>query len=130
MPDNPNVTRLNFDIIGPYQPCERVKTFESKTSCDLDGISFKLLKHIISEICHPLADIFNLSTSTGTFPSMLKTSCTVPIFKAGSPLLCDNYRPISLLITLSKLLDKIVCRQLVAQLEDINLIYEHQYGSA
>jgi hypothetical protein len=102
-------------------------TFESKTSCDLDGISTKLLKHIISEICLPLAHIFNLSTSTGIFPSMLKTSRTVPIFKAGPPLLCDNYRPISLLSTLSKLLEKIVCRQLVAHLEDNNLIYDHQY---
>jgi hypothetical protein len=126
MPDNPNVTSLNFDLIGPYQLCDIVKTFESKKSCDLDGISTKLLKHAISEICHPLAHIFNLST----FPTMLKSSRTVPIFKAGSPLLCDNYRPISLLSTLSKLLEKIVCRQLVAHLEDTdnNLIYEHQYG--
>ncbi len=60
--------------------------------------------------------------------SKLKTSRTVPIFKAGSPLLCDNYRPISLLSTLSKLLEKIVCRQLVAHLEDNELIYAHQYG--
>ncbi len=49
MPDNPNVTSLNFDIIGPFQLCEIVKTFESKTSCDLDGIITKLLKRIISE---------------------------------------------------------------------------------
>jgi hypothetical protein len=59
---------------------------------------------------------------------MLKTSHMVPVFKAGSPLLCDNYRPTSLLSTLSKLLEKIVCMQLVAHLEDNNLIYEHQYG--
>jgi hypothetical protein len=106
MPDYPNVTNLNLVLIGPQQLCDLLKTFESKTSCDLDGISTKLLKHIISEICRPLSHIFNLSTSTGIFPSMLKTSRTVPIFKAGSPLLCDNYRPISLLSTLSKLLEK------------------------
>jgi hypothetical protein len=128
MPDYPNVTNLNLILIGPQQLCDLLKTFESKTSCDLDGISTKLLKHIISEICRPLSHIFNLSTSTGIFPSMLKTSRTVPIFKAGSPLLCDNYRPISLLSTLSKLLEKIVCSQLVAHLEDNNLIYDHQYG--
>ncbi len=73
-------------------------------------------------------NIFNLSLASGTFPSKLKTSRTVPIFKAGSPLLCDNYRPISLLSTLSKLLEKIVSRQLVAHLAYNNLIYEHQYG--
>jgi hypothetical protein len=59
---------------------------------------------------------------------MLKTRHTVTVFKAGSPLLCGNYRPISLLSTLSKLLEKIVCRQAVAHLEDNNLIYEYQYG--
>jgi potassium voltage-gated channel Eag-related subfamily H protein 8 len=119
---------LNLEPFGPSHLCDVIKSFESKTSCDLDGISTKLLKHIISVISHPLSHIFNLSTASGTFPSMHKTSHTVPIFKAGSPLLCDNYRPISLLSTLSKLLEKIVCRQLVAHLEDNNLIYAHQYG--
>jgi hypothetical protein len=104
MPDNPNVANLNFEQFGPSHLCDGVKSFETKNSCDLDGISTKLLKHIILEISHPLSHIFNLSLSTGTFPSMLNTSRTVPIFKAGSPLLCDNYRPISLLSTLSKLL--------------------------
>ncbi len=61
------------------------------SNCDLDGISIKLLKQIITEICVPLAHIFNLSIANGTFPSKLKTSRTVPIFKAGSLLLCDNY---------------------------------------
>jgi hypothetical protein len=59
---------------------------------------------------------------------ILQNGRTVPIFKAGSPLLCDNYRPISMLSTLSKLLEKIVCLQLVAHLEDNNILYEHQYG--
>jgi hypothetical protein len=128
MPDNPNIANLNLELIGPGHLCELVKTFESKTSCDLDGISTKLLKHIIHDISLPLSHILNLSTSTSTFPSQLKTSRTVPIFKAGSQLLCDNYRPISLLSTLSKLLEKIVCRQQMAHLEDNNLIYAHQYG--
>jgi hypothetical protein len=130
MTNYPNVTNLELDFIGPNQLCEIVKSFESKSSCNLNGISTKLLKHVIVEICNLLAQIFNLSTSTGIFPSKLKTSRTVPIIKTGSPLICDNYRPISLLstLTLSKVLEKIVCNQLVAHLEDNNLIYEHQYG--
>jgi hypothetical protein len=105
MPDLPNITELNLSNIEPGLLCDLVKTFEPKTSCDLDGISIKLLKHVIQDICTPLAHIFNLSIIHGKFPSKLKTSRTVPIFKAGSPLLCDNYRPISLLSTLSKLLE-------------------------
>jgi hypothetical protein len=128
MPEYPNLNDLEFTEVGPNHLCEIIKTFETKSSCDLDGISIKLLKHVIFAVSVPLSHIFNLSLASGTFPSKLKTSRTVPIYKAGSPLLCDNYRPISLLSTLSKLLEKIVCRQLVAHLEDNNLIYEHQYG--
>jgi hypothetical protein len=51
----------------------------------------------------------------------LKCSRTVPIFKAGRADLCDNYRPISLLSTLYKILEKMVCVQLVNHLD----IYIH-----
>jgi hypothetical protein len=128
MPEYPNLNSLEFTEVGPNHLCEIIKTFQTKSSCDLDRISIKLLKHVIFDVSVPLSHIFNLSLASGNFPSKLKTSRTVPIFKAGSPLLCDNYRPISLLSTLSKLLEKIVSRQLVAHLEDNNLIYEHQYG--
>ncbi len=60
MPDNPNVANLNFEQFGPSHLCDVVKSFETKNSCDLDGISTKLLKHIIIEIPHPLSHIFNL----------------------------------------------------------------------
>ena len=53
----------------------------------------KLLKPSISEI---LCKLVNLSFSTGCFPTQLKTSRIVPVFKKGSPLECSNYRPISL----------------------------------
>jgi hypothetical protein len=128
MPDLPILNGLNLSNIDPNELCDLVKTFETKTSCDLDGISIRLLKHIVHSISIPLAHIFNLSLTSGTFPSKLKTSRTIPIFKSGSPLLCDNYRPISLLSTLSKLLEKFVCKQLVNHLEVNNLLYKHQYG--
>lgn len=128
LPVNPNLTELQFAVIGPSLLCDLIKSFETKTSCDLDGLSIKLLKHIIHEISTPLAHIFNLSIDLGSFPTQLKTSRTIPIFKSGSRLMCDNYRPISLLSTLSKLLEKIICKQLVNHLESNNLLYMHQYG--
>jgi hypothetical protein len=44
----------------------------------------------------------------GVFPDKLKTSRTVPILKTGNPELCENYRPMALLSSLSKILEKIV----------------------
>ncbi len=95
---------------------------------DLDGISTNLIKTIATEISVPLAHVFNLSLTTVVFPSRLKTSRIVPIFKSGDPEICDNYRPILLLSFLSKILEKMVSIQLVNHLDRNNLLYENQFG--
>ena len=105
-----------------------IDQMEPKNSLDLNGISTKILKSIKYEIATPLVHLFNTSIRTGKFPSKLKTSRTVPVFKSGDPLSCDNYRPISLLSSISKILEKFVANQLVNHLEYNKLIYEHQYG--
>ena len=128
MPNLPNVIPLEFANINPTYIRDIVKSLQSKNSLDSDGISSKLLKSIVNEICVPLAHIFNLSVTKGVFPSRLKKSRTVPIFKSGDHTKCDNYRPISLLSQLSKILEKIVSTQLVNHLELNGILYEHQYG--
>ena len=64
-----------------------------------------LLKHDISK---QLADLFNLSFSSGSFPSILKTAKVVPVFKTGSKLDCCNYHPIYLLSNVEKILEKLM----------------------
>ena len=59
---------------------------------------------------------------------MLKSSRIVPIHKAGSRECCDNYRPITLLSTISKIVEKIVATCLVAHLVNDNLLTPNQYG--
>ena len=99
-----------------------------KSSTDANGISAKILKTIKYQISEPLSHLFSLSVSTGVFPSKLKTSKTIPIFKAGDHTSCDNYCPIYLLSSLSKILEKIVANSLVNHLEINNLLYDNQYG--
>jgi hypothetical protein len=53
---------------------------------------------------------------------------TVPIFRAGNSQLCDNYRPIAFLSTLSKVLEKIVSVQPVNNFDRNKILYKHQYG--
>jgi hypothetical protein len=74
-----------------------IRKFKLKPSCDIHGVSTKMVKFIGPEIAKPLAHVFNLSLMSGTFPEMLKQCRVIPIFKSGSHLECDNYRPISLL---------------------------------
>jgi hypothetical protein len=128
MPILQNLTELDLGTVTQTHICDIIKILHSKNSTDIDGISTKLLKEIAIELSWPLAHIFNNSLRQGVFPDRLKTSRTVPIFKAGRADLCDNYRPISLLSTLSKVLEKIVSVQLVNHLDRNNILYEHQYG--
>ena len=105
-----------------------ISKFKAKPSKDIHGVSTKMIKFIGPEIAKPLAHIFNLSLTNGTFPEMLKQCRVIPIFKAGSHLECDNYRPISLLSSISKILEKIVAEKLLFHLNSNDLLYTHQYG--
>ncbi len=60
--------------------------------------------------------------------SKLKQCRVIPIFKSGNATECDNYRPISLLSSISKVLAKIVAEKLIHHLISNNLLYQHQYG--
>jgi hypothetical protein len=95
---------------------------------DSEGISVKMLKNVAIEISTPLSHIFNLSLKKGIFPSKLKTSKIVPIHKGGNAELCENYRPIALLSSISKTLEKIVAIRLTNHLEIHKLLSPCQFG--
>ena len=65
---------------------------------------------------------------TGVFPSVLKTAKVVPVFKKDSKLDYSNYRPISLLSNIEKILEKLMYKRLYAFLNNNNIIYNLQFG--
>ena len=97
-------------------------------SSGTDFISNKLLKHIAPIIISPLHYLINLSLETGYIPREFKIAKVVPVYKDGDCHSYTNYRPISLLSSFSKLLEKIVARQLISFLNEHNILYKHQYG--
>ena len=101
---NPNT--LYIQRVTPSEIRKFIENLPSKNSSGYDGISNNLLKGIKFAIIAPLTKIFNLSVSTGEFPENMKLSEVIPLFKKGVLDLMVNYRPISLLITISKLLEK------------------------
>jgi hypothetical protein len=127
-----NYDRVVPDLLLQNTTPEHVKkiisTLKPKLSTDAQGISTKMIKFVGNEIAAPLAYIFNLSLVSGDFPSKLKLCRVIPIFKAGNELECDNYRPISLLSSISKILEKIVAHKLINHLISNDLLYSHQYG--
>ena len=76
------------------------------------------LKKIARTISKPLLHIFSKSLSNGDIPHQLKISKIIPLFKSGDRSLLDNYRPIALLSSFSKILEKIVCNRLSKYLEN------------
>ena len=61
-------------------------------------------------------------------PSQFKIAKVIPLFKTGDKALPDNYRPISLLSSFSKILEKVVCIRLLNFLENNNILTPDQFG--
>ena len=88
--------------------CEIVANFENKLSTGLDGIPPRVVKMFPETLIDCLTHIFNLPLSTGQFIKSFKKSKVVPIYKKKSKSDMNNYRPISLLPVISKILEKIM----------------------
>ena len=93
-----------------------------------NSIPTTVLLLLNNDISAVFAKLFNLSFKTGTFPEILKLALVIPIFKKGSRLDCNNYRPISLLSNISKLIEKIMYSRLYSFLNAYNCLYDLQFG--
>lgn len=99
-----------------------------KCAVGWDGIPTELLKSASPVLTPIITYICNLAITTGTFPNALKKAIVHPIHKSGDRANVCNYRPISVLSALSKILEKIINRSLVGFLETNKIISENQFG--
>ena len=116
-------------FMEPTTQGELLKTINnlpSKKSSGYDGISNVVLKDIAPIIIAPLTTIFNMSLTQGVFPDCMKLAEIIALYKSKDRELCSNYRPISLLITISKILEKIVYKRVYSFLNSTNQIYDKQ----
>ena len=109
--------RVQAHFLFTHTTIERVMTIillldENKSSGPSD-VPISVLKKAAPVIVPYLVNhIFNLSFDNGIFPDLMKLAKLIAIFKSGSKLLVNNYRPISLLSVFSKILEKIAHEQL------------------
>ena len=127
----PNCGTLNSFMLLPtdkFEIKDIIANIKAKNSSGWDGVSTLFIKKAVDFLIAPLAHICNACFSKGVFPDALKKSVTIPIFKAGDKTLVSNYRPISLLPSFSKILEKLINKRLKHYLETHNLISGNQFG--
>lgn len=107
---------------------QRILSEMSNKAGGVDGISMKVLKTIIDFIRTPLADIFNSCIEKGIWPKPLKVAEVVPIYKSGKKHLPTNYRPISLISNIAKLLEKIIHERLISFFDECKILSNNQFG--
>ena len=87
-----------------------------------------LIKESIQLISEPLAHIINLSIAHGIVPDQMKIARVIPLFKADDRSLFINYRPVSVLPSFSKFLERIIYNRLNDYLTNLNVLCDEQYG--
>lgn len=107
---------------------ETMKRLPNKLSKGVDGITSVFLKNNSTALIPPLTWLFNLSMSKGVFPDRLKEAIVVPLHKGGDPSLMTNYRPISLLSSISKLFEKIIHGRLITFWAKYGIFSLNQFG--
>ena len=124
-------TKTNMFFLTPTDKNEIsfiISSLDSHKSSGPNSIPVKILKLLKNDISQQLSDIFNMSFLTGQFPSVLKIAKVIPIHKKQSKVDYANYRPISLLSNIEKIVEKLMCKRLSNFLDICNLIYSLQFG--
>lgn len=120
--------RLQVLVCSPEDVAGVIKRLRPDTSTGPDGISAVMLKSCSGTISEHLSCLFNASLSSGKVPSAWKVSRITPIYKKGDASLVSNYRPISLLSLVSKLLERLIHSALMAHVMANDLLSTCQFG--
>lgn len=106
----------------------KIMKLDTSKSQGPDNISARFVKSHQTFFATLLRDVFNDCVQFGSFPECLKTARVLPIHKGGSKTDVNNYRPISVLSVLSKILEQLLVSRLTKFFKKKDVIYSRQYG--
>ena len=124
----PSNSTFNFQNIEETDIIQIIDNLPNKTSRGNDDLSYQFIKRIKISLTKPLSIIINQILNSGIFPEKLKIAKVIPIHKKDDNKLFNNYRPISLLPVMSKIVEKCIYKQLYDYFQKNNMFYAHQYG--
>lgn len=112
----------------PTEICNIIKLLKNSHSVGYDEVCTSVLKACIREICPILTALINKSFENGCFPSKLKYSKVIPVYKKDDPMSIKNYRPITLIPIISKIYEKAMHIRLLNFFNRHQVIVKEQYG--
>ena len=125
-----NVTNNSFKLkhVNVEQVTAILSGMNSNKATGLDNLPARFIKDGASVIAGPMTHIINLSLGVGRVPVDMKLARVVPLHKKNSKTEVGNYRPVSILNSMSKVIERIVFSQLNEYLVNNKLLYEFQSG--
>ena len=106
--------RFRFQSVRESDILKMLKSVDSKKSIGIDGLPPQIVKYSADILAKPLTDIINQSINENIFPTKAKVAAVLPLFKKDDRSQKKNYRPISVLSTLSKIIGKVLQNQIVS----------------
>ena len=125
-----NVSSESFHLspTTPHEVASVIRCMKNRRASGDDGISLLVLEKLPVDALLVLSDVINISFESGYFPACLKTAKIIPLHKGGDHSDPSNFRPISLLSTLSKLIERLVRERLLNFLATHNILNQSQFG--
>ena len=123
----PNPHSMVFTHIEEREVATLINSLNN-SSPGFDGIPSILVKRTINLYLKTITLIINQTFYDGVFPKELKIAKVIPIYKSGSTMELNNYRPISVLNIYSKVFERIMYDRLTQFLDKYNILYQNQFG--
>ena len=118
---------LTFRPVTEREVTRIIKSFR-ESAAGHDNLSMMVIKRVSSVLCPLLTHLCNTSLICGVIPEPLKIAKISPIYKSGPNDQLSNYRPISVLPSLSKLLERVVYERLMEFITTNNILTDSQFG--
>jgi exonuclease III len=120
--------RFRFKAATPNYVANVIHNLQNNCAAGLDGLKAGPLKAVSDVLCGPITHLVNLCFRTQSFPDGLKEARVTILHKKGDKNMLSNYRPISVLKVLSKVLEKCISQQLYEYFESTKLFVNEQFG--
>ena len=119
---------FSFAPVVPATILKLLKQLNPAKSAGIDNLTGKFLKEGAPVLASPITDLVNLSISLSLFPDDCKIAKLKPLYKKEAKTKPKNYRSISLLPLLSKIIERIIHNQTQEFLDKNNILYKYQSG--